>query len=184
MQHERQNHHALPALTAGVLNDLLVAAAWDGNRLITEVLLFHGADARHASGYPLVRAAENGHTAIVEMLIRHGAPVNEFDGYAIRQSARYGHLATVNVLIRAGADVAVLNNEAVRLAAAGDHHKVVHALLSAGARLHHPVPSPSGGERGPHHDGLSPAMAEVLRAFGDKGWDPQSPVPPAPVFRR
>jgi hypothetical protein len=169
-----------PPLPRKFLRDLLTAAIKDGNFHMAEVLVDHGAE---PSFRALCIAAEKGETQLVWSMLYEGADPTALESMPLRLAARNGHLETVKTLIKHGADASAACNEAVKEAAAADHHEVVMALLNAGAQLTHPVPSPTGGERGPNHEGLSRKMSDVLRAFGDKGWDPRSNSPALPVRR-
>ncbi|ODS56450.1 MAG: hypothetical protein ABS36_08685 [Acidobacteria bacterium SCN 69-37] len=169
-----------PPLPPKFLQDLLTAAILDGNINTAKTLLNHGAEPTH---FDLCNAAVRGDRQLVEQIVYKGVDPNDLDSYAVRAAARAGNLDTVETLRDLGADIHGNNEEAVRNAARGDHHEVVRFLLNAGARLDHPIPSPTGGERGPSHEGLSREMAEVLRSFGDRGWDPRSSRPQPPVRR-
>lgn len=169
-----------PPLPPKLLQDLLRAAIKDGNANTAEVLIDHGARPSHRD---LCDAAAHGAARLTRLIIHSGVDPAQMDDLALRLAARAGDVDTVAVLIEHGANVRADNDEAVRSAAGKDHYEVVRTLLNAGAHLAHPIPSPTGGERGPNHEGLSREMADVLRSFGDRGWDLRSNRPQPPVCR-
>jgi hypothetical protein len=172
-----------PEFSHEFAENLLVAAAWDGNVHMADVLLAFIKASQPCLDYALARAAEGGHTHIVESLLRRGAKTSENNYYGLRQAARHGYTETVKLLLEhgAGADVAAVGNLAVKDAASGDHFETVRVLLDHGAVLERPIPR----ECGPDHEGLSRGMADVLRTYGDRGVDLRKPGQwPMPAVRK
>jgi ankyrin repeat protein len=150
---QRNHHRAHGLIEAGANVNVigktnttpLMCAATQGQLLIVEALVQHGARLNDGAIPALMKAAEGGHADIVEFLLRSGADVNATTTHggvtAIEFAAEKGNAEVVKLLISARAFV----NDADKLglvlyhAVRRGHVEVADLLLRAGANANRRV---------------------------------------------
>jgi len=130
------------ALDDALKNDLLIAAAQEGNSELLKQLIANGANVNciHASKKtPLILAASNGHVECIKILLAAGAKVDALDSEfsALSYAAKYGHIDCVKALLNdQDIDVNLPNRDgftALHVAIEFGHFDCVQALITAGA---------------------------------------------------
>lgn len=134
-----------PSVVSQELNDMLVAAAGEGNIKQVSRLIEHGADVNVRSTYDylaLQEAIEKGDYDIVKLLIKHGAKVNA-SGHSERTaligaSSSY-EINIVKLLIKHGAKVNEKDGDgytALMLAVINERSNIARFLIKHGADVH------------------------------------------------
>src|SRR3990172_10442231 len=118
--------------------------AEEGNNLLINILLDHGADieARDNNDFTSLHyAAFNGHQVTVAFLLDHGANIEARDNQGVTPlhiAALDGHQATVALLLDRGANIESQGNQGqtpLHYAAAYGHQATVALLLDRGANI-------------------------------------------------
>lgn len=149
---------------ARLINNLLIAAAQDGNYHTVHTLLVEGADPRAGGNAALKEAALRGYAHLVALLLHAGADVHADNETPLLNAARSGDAATVKLLLDVGADPSMHAFKPLRDARERGYEDV--------ARLLQP-PAPTPAVAGP----LDEDLAEALR----KGASRESAHPDGPL---
>ena len=152
---------------------LHLAAGWNENPAVVEVLLAAGADVR-AQNYigetPLHKAVYVNRNpavvAVVEILLAAGADLGAqmiIGNTPLHLAAEYGRLAIVEVLLAAGADVGAREMGGATPLHETNSAGIIEALVAAGAD---PAARDNRGNTPLHESGFRPAATEALIAAG------------------
>jgi len=133
-----------------LINNLLLAAAQDGNYHTVHALLVEGADPQGSGNAALKEAAARGYAQIVALLLHAGADVHADNEAPLLGAARSGDAATVKLLLDAGADASVHDFKPLRDARERGHEDVARLLQP-------PASTPAGTSP------LAEDLAEALR---------------------
>jgi len=132
-----------------LINNLLIAAAQDGNYHTVQVLLLEGADPEAGGNAALKEAALRGYAHIVALLLHAGADVHADNEGPLLNAARSGDAATVKLLLDAGADPSVHDYSPLREARERGYADIIRLLKP-------PTRAPAGASP------LDAKLAEVL----------------------
>lgn len=115
-------------------DNVLMVAAYKGNRTAVELLLAKGAEVNRPNWTPLHYAAAAGKNDIAQLLLNKGAQVNALapnKSTPLMVAAGEGHIMTVKLLLDNGADLTAKNElgmSALDFAAKSGHKDIVEGL--------------------------------------------------------
>jgi ankyrin repeat protein len=130
----------------------LHAAAKEGAKVVTELLIERGANVNAQGGHygnALQAASAGGHFEITALLLDNGASINTQGGHygnALQAASAGGHCQIAALLLNNGASINMQGghyNDALHAASAGGHHKTAALLLGNGA-----IANAQGGQYG------------------------------------
>ena len=117
-------------------NDLLIAAAGEGELPLVKHALKHGANIHIFNDTALRYASIKRHFEIVKFLIDNGTDIHISDELALRMASESGNLEMVKYLIERGAEVHASNDYSLRYAVANNDLQMVKYLVQHGANIH------------------------------------------------